>query len=364
MVEATGRQGILLVLAASLLPGCANLIYSGGTQVGRGGPGGYGTDNGYCSSSAPNLWDVYREQVRCDSPYSYLVVDKITTRTFCNDVRILLLGMTPLGVIGPLFDYPHKEEVYSGTITLSTNLLGAIQKSFETSAETTVTIDFNSSFDDAIKKTGHAVRYSPESVSFTINCSGTKCSASAPPAGISSDGSITLAAETVVDEARVNEIAQEEAEAHRRAQEEQRRAQQVEEDKRRKARERYTAPPPPCRDAILNLGLPERYFLTNSRQLDDIRLIALGNLAKDPDVVTKLKSVDVDITTMTGKLEAGERCISLVYVAPEVLIEITNVAKQMYGANGMYVVLGSATAANRFMRFSPQTMWACGRVPD
>lgn len=191
-----------ILAASSIISGCASLLYQ---------------------KDIPSQ-NYYVESIPIASQQSYLIARKNITRTFHADPsslfgewKIFFLELTPLGFIGPLFNYPKKETIYEGTLSVKSEFPIATQLQEPIRAPqgvtTSLTVNFNEDFQGKLGTTGKAVKYTPESVTISFQCMNDTCSASIVPPIIQPDGTISVSSQTVVNADRVR--AWEQAEAAR-----------------------------------------------------------------------------------------------------------------------------------------------------
>jgi hypothetical protein len=172
---------------------------------------------------------------------TYVTATKTTEyRTYDGDywaAQGFLLELTPVGIVAPLFGYPHKSYAYTGTFNIHTDPAEAESRIRDASSFTIdgqsgsckILLDFTKGVDDALRTTGRSIEYSPESIELTVTCVGVACQVTAKPDVVFSDGLVRLESREVLNQQRLDQIAEAEAAAKRK--------QKEAEEKERPARE-------------------------------------------------------------------------------------------------------------------------------
>lgn len=191
-----------IIVAPLIFSGCASMLYMG---------------------SETDTHDIH---TRINSSAQFLKVEYHERRS-TRDYSLIFEG-TPLGVFGPLFDYPAviKREIigqlnlrYSeqiGDVPIEGGKLESDFISFNLPAsgkgdgEGKIEFLFNKNFEGNLHKFGHALKISPDRLKLLVSCKQRSCSVAADPSIVGAGGMVQITAEEIVDVNRQKEIAAEE----------------------------------------------------------------------------------------------------------------------------------------------------------
>ena len=210
MGRPTFLRSVLFACAALLVSGCADILYTP-TNTALNDPDTSGCDQqtmgdnlvkscrrlgeGSPVTSAAPFFDVVRHTTVAD-PYKLSQKPSLAAQFFFE--------LTPLGVLAPIFDYPPKETVYTGSVELSISppeAAARVASKFDFHVKAgdmyTKTLEFNKS--SGKESASDDVRYSPDSVTVSIRCRSRGCTLSSKSPVVGSDGVIKLQRSSVTD---------------------------------------------------------------------------------------------------------------------------------------------------------------------
>jgi hypothetical protein len=204
-----------IATASLYLSGCATILYVGAAT-------GFRAEQIQRNDAGKPL--IRQLKVDAQTDKAYVVATKVIEfKTGTGFFAELFFELTPLGIMGPLVGYPQKSYRFTGTFNIHTDPPEAESRihgaSFIVEGEkgsTEVLLDFTKGVEDTLKTTGRSIEYSPESIEVTVTCADTACQVTSKPDVISSDGLVRLESREVLNQARLQEIAEAEAAAKRK----------------------------------------------------------------------------------------------------------------------------------------------------